>query len=292
MSHSARLRYAAILDDLRGFDEWLISLGVSVQQTDRVHRSISVLEKAEHAFVNGMDGAAAGVSKPEYLFGLTEALELRDVYVAFKNYPSEQLRNRLVRALDGPASPADETQKSRDGRNVMFELALGSEWARSGASIQLLEPDLFVKTPTAEYFVACKRPSNERRIKDAVRSAAGQLRSVLDSSSKASLGVIAISVAHILNRGRMYFPGSYDQLSALVNLLLDSHLSTWQTVDFHSRNIAVLFHAHTPADWGEGLFRVSASIVGPTRRDRPIPQNFRDSVELLYASNSRSSGAI
>jgi len=33
-----------------------------------------------------------------------------------------------------------------------------------------------------------------------------------------------------------------------------NHSST----DFHARNIAVFFYAHTPANWGEGLYRLSA----------------------------------
>lgn len=40
-----------------------------------------------------------------------------------------------------------ETAISRDGRNIMFELALGAEWALCGADVELLEPDLLVKMP-------------------------------------------------------------------------------------------------------------------------------------------------
>jgi len=49
----------------------------------------------------------------------------------------QQLRERLTRALSGPALPEAETAISRDGRNVMFELALGAEWALCGANVEL-----------------------------------------------------------------------------------------------------------------------------------------------------------
>jgi hypothetical protein len=78
---------------------------------------------------------------------LTEALELHDVYLAFHEHPSQQLCERLTRALSGPALLEAETASSRDGRTVMFEWALGAEWALGGADVELLEPDLLLKTP-------------------------------------------------------------------------------------------------------------------------------------------------
>ena len=48
------------------------------------------------------------------------------------------------------------------------------------------------------------------------------------------------------------------KLSDLVNVLMDTHRTDWRTTEFHSRNIAALVCAYTPADWGNGLFRLSA----------------------------------
>ena len=59
------------------------------------HHAIRVLEKAERAFLNGTN-QANGVSKSDYLFGLTEALELHDVYLAFRDHPPQQLCERLT----------------------------------------------------------------------------------------------------------------------------------------------------------------------------------------------------
>ena len=125
---ASQLRCADILQNLQGFDDWLRRLGVPARQADRAHRAIRVLEKAERAFLNGTN-QADGISQSDYLFGLTEALELHDVYLAFRDYPPQQLCERLTRALSGPALPESETPTSRDGRIVMFELALGAEWA-------------------------------------------------------------------------------------------------------------------------------------------------------------------
>jgi hypothetical protein len=211
---------------------------------------------------------------------------IADVYLAFHRHPPQQLRERLTRALSGPALPEAETTISRDGRNVMFELALGAEWALCGADVELLEPDLLLKMPSRGYFTACKRPEHEHGIRAAVRSAASQLRSALASAPDDTFGIVAVCISRVLNPGNAYFSGSYRQLSELVNMLMDRHRKDWRTTDFHPRNMAVLFYAHTPADWGNGLFRLSAVRIGPTRRGESVHQNLRDDMTRLY-SNSR-----
>jgi len=281
---TAQLRYSDILENLKGFDDWLRRLGVPVRQADRAHHSIRVLEEAERAFQSGKNRSR--MSKSDYLFGLTEALELHDVYLAFHRHPPQQLRERLTRALSGPALPEAETAICRDGRNVMFELALGAEWALCGADVELLEPDLLLKMPSRGYFTACKRPEHGHGIRAAVRSAASQLRSALVSAPDDTFGIVAVCISRVLNPGNAYFSGSYRQLSELVNMLMDRHRKDWRTTDFHPRNMAVLFYAHTPADWGNGLFRLSAVRIGPTRREESVHQNLRDDMTRLY-SNSR-----
>lgn len=283
MNGTAQLRYADILQNLKGFDDWLRRLGVPVRQADRAHHAIRVLEEAERGFQSGTN--QAGMSKSDYLFALTEALELHDVYLAFNRHPPQQLRERLTRALSGPALPEAETVTNRDGRNVMFELALGAEWTLGGAHVELLEPDLLLKMANQAYLIACKRPERGHGIRAAVRSAASQLRSSLASASANTWGIIAICVSRILNRGDAYFSGSYEQLSDLVNALMDTHRKEWRTTEFHPRNVAVLFYAHTPADWGNGLFRLSAVRIGPTRGEESVHQNLRDDMTMLYSGS-------
>jgi len=241
MQRSAQLRYADMLRTLAGLDDWLRGLGVPVQQADRMHHAIRMLERAERAFLEPRNGAPPESSKSDYVFGLTEAVELHDVFLAFRNHPPEQLRDRLTRALSGPPRPEEETAKSRDGRNVMFELALGAEWMLCGADVELVEPDLLLKMPDRSYLVACKRPEYEHSIRAAIRSAASQLRSALSSAPNNYFGLIAISLSRVLNQGNAYFSGDYNQLSELLNSLMDEHRLKWRTTEFHARNIAVLF---------------------------------------------------
>ena len=286
MNYSARVRYAELLRDLEGLDDWLVDLGIPPQQTDRTHRSINVLERAELAYASQSDAETAGISKSEYLFSLTEAFELRDVYLAFRNHPPEQLRERIARALSGPILPENETEKNRDGRNVMFELALGAEWTLCGGTVQLVEPDLLLRMPNQIYLIACKRPERESSVRASIRDAARQLRSALGTSGNA-LGVIAISFSRILNPGKRFFAGTFEDLSNLLNQLMLKHRQSWQTTDFHPRNVAILFHCHTPADWGEGLFRLSASRMGPSLLEAHVHDNIRNDLERLYSGNLR-----
>lgn len=281
MTHK-KVRYSDILSGLEGFDDWLRRLGVPVQQSDRAHYAIRVVERAEMAFQTGVDTNTIGISKAEYLFALTEALELHDVYLALRNHDPVELRIRLTRALSGPALPDAETRKSSDGRNIMFELALAAEWSLRGASVALLEPDLLLEGANLHYFVACKRPLHDHTVPAALNDAASQLRSALSSAPKNHFGIIAISFSRILNHGNKFFSGTYEQLSDLLTALMTSNRSLWRKTRFHPRNIAVLFHAHTPADWGDGLFRMSASVMGPALEEEPVHLGLRDDMERLY----------
>jgi len=70
VQRNAQLKYSDILRDLDGLDDWLRSLGVPVRAADRAHYSIRKLESAQQAFLDG-SARAEGVSKSDYLFGLT-----------------------------------------------------------------------------------------------------------------------------------------------------------------------------------------------------------------------------
>ncbi|HEY1659487.1 MAG TPA: hypothetical protein VGG14_14130 [Candidatus Sulfotelmatobacter sp.] len=290
MYHAAQFCYSDILSALQGFDDWLNRLGVPVRHTDRAHHALRVLKKAQQAFLDRTN-KADGVSKSDYLFGLTEALELHDVYCAFRDHPPQQLRDRLIRALSGPVLPEAETATNRDGRNVMFELALGAEWRLGGGDVDLIEPDLILRMPNRSYLVACKRPGYERSIKAAVRNAASQIRSALSATSVDHFGIIAICLSRVLNKGNCYFSGRYEQLSKHLNDLMAEHRQSWRATAFHPRNIAVLFYAHMPADWGEGLYRLSATRIGPTLQDEEAHRNLRDDLSTLYSEKDGAANA-
>jgi hypothetical protein len=283
VNRNTHLLYADILRDLEGLDEWLRSLGMPVRTMDRAHYALQKLEKAQQAFVAGTDHVA-GVSKSDYLFGLTETLELRDVYCAFRDHPPEQLCDRLTRALSGPPLPDAETANNRDGRNVTFELALGAEWALAGGKVEFVEPDLILRAPERSYLVACKRPEHEHRIRASVRGAASQLRVALSSASVDHFGIVAVNLSRILNHGDMYFSGRYEDLSQLLNGLMSAHRPDWRTIDIHPRNIAVLFYACTPADWGEGLYRLSAMRIVQASGEYSVNhRNLENDLNELYA---------
>jgi hypothetical protein len=166
----------------------------------------------------------------------------------------------------------------------MFELALAAERKLCGANVELVEPDILLKTSTRNYLVACKRPEHEHGIRAAMRDAASQLRLALSSSPADYFGIIAVSLRQILNRGNTFFAGNYEQLSEILNGLMTKHRSSWRTMDFHTRNITVLFYAHTPADWGNGLFRLSAARMGPIHHEEAAHRDLKNDMTKLYSA--------
>jgi hypothetical protein len=121
-------------------------------------------------------------------------------------------------------------------------------------------------------------------VPDAVKDAGRQLRTALTSATGSCLGLVVISFSRILNQGKTFFSGDYDHLSTLLNEMLTRYRQTWREFAFHPRTIAIMFHAHTPANWGQGLFRMSAMRVDPFNSADPKGiDDMRDDLEHLYS---------
>jgi hypothetical protein len=169
-------KYCDVLHQLEGFDDWLIRLGLTRRSNDRIHQAFNTLRMAEDASREGRKTGEYHKIQGAHLFPLIEALQAREVFLAFENESSVALANAVKRALTGPAQPVDEkNEANRDGRNVWFELALAAEWRARGATVQVGEPDLQLFRDGRTFLVACKRPTGENSVRPNIRGAISQL---------------------------------------------------------------------------------------------------------------------
>ncbi|HEY2499764.1 MAG TPA: hypothetical protein VGK24_22105 [Candidatus Angelobacter sp.] len=263
MPRLQRYSYADVLSDLDGIDDWLQRLGLVAKQ-DRIHFAIEVLRRAEENFrqSGGRQPEVIG-NNDDFIFGVCEALEIRDIYRAFNNEPKERIAPILDRALSGPHRPADENEQNADGRNIGFELAFGADLRLRGANVELEEPDLRLSIDGHTYLLACKRPRRAESIRACIRDAVRQLRtSVVDEANQQASGIIAISVGRILNPGTHYFTAHLEVLGDRVLELLEANKNHGRRA---ARDVpaicAVLFHIATPGEVEGILTRMSYVVM-------------------------------
>lgn len=258
-----RYKYADLIADLEGIDCWLDRLGLNSKQ-DRAHFAIDILRQAERDF---QEAQAAGRAAPigdvdNYMFGICEALETRDIYRAFKDERTERLASTLERALSGPHQPALENERNADGRNVGFELAIAADLRLRGAAITLEEPDLKLTVDGHNYLLACKRPLRHAGIPACIRGATRQLRKALNHDGEQAHGVIAISVSRILNPGTHFFIRHLEVLGDRAHELLKENEDLCQKAARDVPSIcAVLFHIATPGKLEGVLVRMNFSVL-------------------------------
>jgi hypothetical protein len=255
-----KLRYSDLLDRLEGFDAWLIKLGLTPRQNDRIHEAFKVLRKAEELSRKGQQTGEYADILPGDWFPVVEALEAHDVFAAFENDPSPAVAVALKRALSGPAQPIRENSKNRDGRNVWYELALAAEWRLRGAVVRLDEPDLCLTRDGVSFLIACKRPAHKNTIQANLDSAIKQLQCNLSSAQACTFGVAAISLSCTFNAGDRVFTGDMNGLRSHLESELDKYQRFFSTVA-NPRICCVLFHVVTPGLGGSKVDLVRASFT-------------------------------
>lgn len=248
-----------VLAAFEGLDDWLDRCGVP-SKNDRIHALVTSVKKTRELLEQRR---ATKNSKPwahlletitdNIFFGLTEAIEFDDIFRAFSSDDPSILGPKLARALSGPLRPADETKKNTHGRNTMFELALAAEWKVRGLDVRLGDPDITLTLRGVPFLLECKRPFDRTGIRSNVRGAARQLKDKLDQPAhQGSMGIIAISVTRVFNRGQKVFivpteEWGQEELNNLLAELMQESSRHWEKASLHPRIIAVIFHVSTPA---------------------------------------------
>lgn len=252
--------FSDLLKSFEGFDHWLLGMGLTPRPNDRIHECFKVLRLAEQMAREGRRNGRYCNIQPRDWFALVEALEAHEIYMAFKDDRTPAFAMELKRALRGPHQPTDETEKSRDGRNIWFQLALAAGWRLGGALVSVEEPDLRLSLGQIDFLVACKRPATKHSIQDNIRKAVKQLDRCLKNSPPNHFGVIAISMNCIFNLGDQVFTGGLEDLAAELK----------REVSYHERYLlsiykpglsCILFHVSTPGLGGADVDLLHTSFT-------------------------------
>ena len=256
-----RITYSKMVSRLEGFDPWLVSLGLKPVPNDRIHEAFKLLRKADEASRIGHETGKYTNIAPDDWFGIVEALEAHDVFAAFHNDAPLAVAPVMKRALSGPARPADENARNRDGRNIWFELALAAEWRLRGAAVSLGEPDLRLTKDDVTFLLACKRPDSIRSVKTSLRFALKQIEDNLEGAPDNCFGVVAISLNRVFNDGNQVFSGKMEVLGDLLAGVLDEYKPYLNKAARNPKFCCVVFHIATPGLGEGGVDMVRASYA-------------------------------
>ena len=168
----------------------------------------------------------------------------------------EALRRKLEIVLSGPPLLADENASSTNAaRNTLFELYLASRIAAGGLPVELGEhPDLTCRLGVAEILIECKRPFAATGVDRAIKQAHAQLKRQIPSRPPGAFGLIAVSVARVLNPGDSFL-GYYDEhrasegLSRMLLAISEQETTKAALLDVAKDGLIVgaLFHVNTIA---------------------------------------------
>jgi hypothetical protein len=185
-----------------------------------------------------------------YMVALAEAAEISYILPFLRTCDPEPLRPKLRDILKGPPLPSDEDQNSSQARNIMFELNLACRLWRAGLSPRLGEhPDLSCIVNGRRLLIQCKRPGGLSGTRNAVSRARVQLTDDLRTASDDARGVIAISLAKLINPRDLAYVYEDEHrargsLAARLHEEADSFRDAWDVSRRHI--IGLVFHSMTP----------------------------------------------
>lgn len=287
-----RLNYHEIVKNFEEIDQWLRSMDLNQHDRMRVHkRNISELADAQDR--GSLDQIVSGLSgekRREILWSFVESIEFVDAIDALRKRGCDVPRSLLEKALEGPPDAFLEDNKSNQGRNAMFEIAVAGWVASAGLDPHIGgEPDVFFEFEKRAIFVQCKRVLSSNAITKRISEAANQLkRDLTKSSEPRDCGLIAICVSRLINPGdKMLAVGAEADLRRALRSEIDAviarHERAFRDVK-HPRIAGILFHMATPAFVKERpLFTVAQSATVyhiPGKSDAALLKEIADIVKM------------
>ena len=138
----------------------------------------------------------------KYHLCLTESWEFCDLLPYLRTTDQDSVRGKLERVLQGTPLLTDETPRSNESRNILFELSLASSLWKAGFRPELGEnPDLACEAAGKRLLFECKRLLSPSKVRRRIMEARDQLRRDVTTDIPGSRGVIAVSLSKILSPG-------------------------------------------------------------------------------------------
>jgi hypothetical protein len=265
-----RLNYHEVVDKFAEIDQWLRQMDLNQHDRIRIHkRNITELAEAQdNGTLDQIASNLTGERRREILWSLVESIEFVDAIDALRKTGCDIPKSLLEKAIQGPADAYLEDDRSNQGRNAMFEIAVAGRVASAGLQPRLGgEPDVFFEFEKRRIFVQCKRVLSEKAVTKRIADAAKQLkRDLTASSDPRDCGLIAISISRLVNAGDKMLAVAAEAdlrraLSGEIDKVIGRHDRVFREVR-DPRTAGIFFQMATPAFVEQlGLFTVAQSAT-------------------------------
>jgi hypothetical protein len=198
-----RFDESKLFGDLDDIDAWLARRGFAQRNRLRIYRENLIAMRDTDDDVAAIHSQMQEAGRMnEILASYVDGFELSDALKCLLDNEVEIPDELLKRSLDGHADAAQETSKSNQGRNAMFELSIAAAVARQGLkpAFNLDKPDLEFQFEGRRVLMECKRVLSENGIDEAMSVAIRQLRKKVNVSAD-DVGLVAVNISRLFNSG-------------------------------------------------------------------------------------------
>lgn len=225
--------YATIYEKYSKAIAWMTEISVKLGPNRLMH-----YDKIIGAWKDDYKTASEEAGKeifPDFVSSMFEIHDFIDVYAAFENTPRERLNGiiaKLNKGVNGPINAADETQKSTEARNYLFEAATAARSHRPESGIEVIyeaESDTGVCIGNSKVWIECKRVTTPDKIYDNVRKATKQLETILKKKVGAGhRAMVALDISKIFNEGdKILVKDTEAELLSSVDAFMDQFIQRY-----------------------------------------------------------------
>lgn len=233
---------------------WLQSIGVNYSPT-RLGRYRKLFEAfAKHQQSNTLDAFAKGANFGEWANAVHEVAEITRIFDGLNTQDSENLIQRLKKALKGHEMYALDDDR-HSGRDFGLELSVAAKFVRSGYSVDFgHDADVAVDIEGFKFYAECKRLKSELQIEKRISEGLKQLITRYESSPSPSLsrGILVLSIGKIVNSnlGLLVAEDSRALADAAFRYnvtFIERYKSCWQ-MDVDQRTLGVVIILDAPGE--------------------------------------------
>ncbi len=208
--------------------DWMSDIGVKIGP-NRLSNYSRLIENKTYIESKGKDVF------PDYVSSMFEIYHFLEVYSAFKDTPKEQLNSivsKLDKSVNGPKNTSEETSKTTEARNYLFEAVTAARLHRPSSDLEAIlktDSDTGVQIGNNKIWIECKRITTPNKIYDNVRKATTQLETVLKRKvGSGHRGLVALDISKILNEGDKIFVKETElEFFASVDSIMDKFIAQY-----------------------------------------------------------------
>lgn len=276
-----------LLPDFEDALKWLEKYNINVHNS-RMGLYLKEIKKLVQ--LKSVDGLEAIATASDILF---EAIEILEIWSAFKNYHGSGLDARLQKALYGKNLRRDEPSQGSKERDFTFELWMNARISKAKYNVNLKDDaDVRATQGNLEIFIECKRPISDD-VSVLLRKAFKQLQKKYENNNTIKFrGYVAITFERLCNpKNKLQIVENLAEARSLlfgtVNVIEKSHHSLFESQNKYVHGILTIIRAPLFIKEGSLLICGSWISVSNTRQLSEVEE-----AELTSFTNSLDENAV